>query len=530
MTDNRRLSISETYYKYIITGRAFMKKLYAQDEIQQAQCKISRLLPDYEMLNKHFFAQFYKAEITQDFTRKDLKRISISKCKFIDSIFNGVAATGSKFTEVQFFNCDFSGSNFQYCYFNKSFFGENTLIKGANFSHSVFVECVFEMSTILECTLFDCRFENCSFISSTVRTNTLENSTMQNCILKNIDLSHINLEYMKFEAVKMQRVTLSPYQIPYIIGGPCYLNNTFDEIYVYTANGNITCQEYCNLFDDLAVFFYSHGEYFPLANIYIALQKHEQAFECIQLGIREASDYFDFRMVKHLCKLACSNDGFSHAQLKQLYDLVTDLSYDNEWDFNTLHSYMLNIGEIRELLLNNVSNAQRVELLIKTNIHKDDLEAVNSLYNKINEIIRENCSNKHVNSIELRHNSPYEIFITCVDMLPNILTLIGAVYSGLAAWNKFVDIYKNFEEARKVHQQVEYGYLEQEEKRLDIAIKKKQLEKMSEETVAQKPTSSSGIYLINEIEHNIKCSNLDVAKNIAPEYLHYKYKKNLSEQ
>lgn len=507
-----------------------MRKLYGEEQVQQAKAKVNRILPDGDMINNYFFSQFFNTEISHDFTRKDLKRINVSNCKFVDSSFNGVAATGSKFNDVHFFNCDFSGSNFQYCYFNKASFTKDTLIKGANFSHGVFIDCVFDASTIIECTLFDCIFENCKFISSNIRTDTFENTTMRNCKFENIDLSHINLEYMKLETVRMQKVVLPPYQIPYIIGGPDYISKTSDTVQIYTDNGNITCEEYCDLYDELAAFFYAHNEYFPLANIYIALQKHELALECIQLGIREACDYFDFRMIKHLCRLACSNDAFNHTQLKQLYDLVTDLSYNNEWDLNTLHSYLLNIGEIRELLLNNVTNAQRVELLIKTNIDKDDLVAVNNLYNQINEIIRENCSSEHVDSIELRHNSPYEFFVTCVDMLPNILAFIGAVYSVLTIGNKFVDIYKNVEETRRVHQQNEYYKLECEEKKLDIEMKKKQLEQMQEHSSKSKASSSSGIYLINEIEHSIKCSNLDVAKNIAPEYLHYKYSKNIPER
>ena len=40
----------------------------------------------------------------------------------------------------------------------------------------------------------------------------------------------------------------------------------------------------------------------------------------------------------------------------------------------------------------------------------------------------------------------------------------------------------------------------------------------------------SGIYMVNEIEHSIKCSNLEVAQSIAPEYLHYKYSNNIQKQ
>lgn len=504
-----------------------MKKLYENEQVERACFKIKNVLQDKDAIDQTGSCQYSNAEISHDFTRKDLKRMLVNKCKFINSKFNGVAATGSQYMDVSFSNCDFSGANFQYCYFIRSVFGDNSFARGTNFSHSVFIECTIKASTIIESSLFDCLFENCTFVNSEIRTNTLENSTIRNCKLDNIDLAHINLDYTRLESVNMTNVILPPYQIPYIIGATNYIKNTTDKVYIYTDCGNITCQEYYLLYDDLAAFFYSHGEYFPLSNIYIALDKHELAYECICLGIQEACDYFDFRMVKHFCRLACSNEKFSHTQLKRIYDMITNISYHSSWDLNTLHSYLLNIGEIRELLLNNVSHAQRVEFLIKTNIEKDDLQAVNDLYRNINEILRNQCSAKHVDSIELRHNSPYEFYITCVDMLPNILMLIGTMYSVLAASNKFVNFYKNLEETRRVHQQNEFYKYELEEKKLDIEIKKKQLGQMQEQNPVAK---ASGIYMINEIEHSIRCSTMNVAKNLAPEYLHYKYSKNTPEQ
>lgn len=502
-----------------------MEKLYNNDQIQVAISKLNTILPVSDVFDGQLFQKFYKATISQDFTQKDLKRININKCKFVNSSFKAAAGTGSKFTKVKFRNCNFSGANFQYCYFYECSFEEDTLIKGANFSHSTFVGCRFNLITIMRSTLFDCYFENCTFETSVIKSNTFENSAMYNCNLCNIDLAHINLEYLRFNSIHMDNVKLPPYQIPYIIGAPTYLKNTSDKVTIYSDNNDLERNEYCNLFEELAMYFYSQNEFFPLANIYISLNKHAEAFECIQAGIKIACDYLDFRLVKHFCKLACSNPEFTHSQLKQLYDIITELSYENDWDVNALHSYLLNIGEVKEILLNNSLHKHRVEFVIKTDIDKDDLKTVNRLYNHINDIIKENCSNSHVDTIELRHNSPYELFITCIDMLPNILFLVTAMYSLLAAGNKFVDIIKNFEETRRIHQQNQFYKYEREEKILDIELKKKQLEQMERQTAKE-----SNIYLINEIEHNIRCNTLDSAKEIAPEYLHYKYSRHIPKQ
>lgn len=503
-----------------------MRKQYDEEQIRKACFKINEELPDKNAINRAFSTQYFNVEISEDFNRKDLQRITVNKCKFIDCNFYGVAATGSKFSKTEFSNCNLSGANFQYCYFNGVSFRRKTMFKGTNLSHSVFCNCIFDICTIIECTLFDCLFENCSFLAGDIRTSTWENSTLRACLFKDINLAHINMEYIKVEKPKMRNTILSPYQIPYIIGATIYLQNTADDVKVYTDNGIISKEKYCTLYETLAVFFYSHHEYFPLANISIALEQNNLAFEYIKSGIREACDYHDFRMVKHFCRLACSIDNFTHTQLKELYDLVTDISYKSNWDLNILHSYLLNIGEIRELLMNNVPHAERVEFLIKTNISKNDVQSVKDLYEKVNKIISTNCSNSHIDAVELRHNSPYEFYVVCVDMLPNILLLISAMYSAFSMGNKFISICKNYEELRRVHQQNDLYQYEKEEKELDIKLKKKQLEQLEQYSPAK---TSSNIFVVNEIEHNIKCSSLDVAQDLSPEYLHFKYKRDTPE-
>lgn len=112
-------------------------------------------------------------------------------------------------------------------------------------------------------------------------------------------------------------------------------------------------------------------------------------------------------------------------------------------------------------------------------------------------------------------------------MLPNILLLISTMYSALVIGGKAIDLCKNLEELRRVHQQNQFYQYEKEEKELDIKIKKKQLEQIEKQSSQKKLPD---IYMVDEIEHNIKCSSLDIAQNIAPEYLHFKYKKNILEQ
>lgn len=494
-----------------------MKNEYSIEEINSALKILEENLSDFDVQNGSLFQIVNGANICKDYSRKSLKRINADNCRFINSIFRAAAAVGAKFSNVQFSQCDFSGSNFQYCYFDNVHFNDGSVAVGANFSHSIFIECYFDLVNIRECTFFDCQFQNCTFLNSSIISITLENSTFYYCTIDNIDLSHLNLEFTQIIGLVMDQVTLPPYQLPYVIGAPTYLLSTNDNIFIYTDKGNLTVKEYNNLLENLIRYYYSQNEFFPLANIMIGLSRFNEALEFIQRGIRESFDYFDFRMVKHYCKLAISCNAFSHNRLKFLYDLITNLSFKKEMGTKELHSYLINIGEIRELLLNSSKENQRVEFIIKTDIDKDDILGINELYNRINCMINDCCSKEHIDSIELRHNSPYELLITCIDTLPSILTLIPTIYGLLMIGGKALDVYQKFAEAQKIYQENVLLKCDQKLKELEIIEK--------EQGLKSAKTKNQGIITVSEIEHNLIFSTLQCANNIAPEYLHYKYKK-----
>ena len=499
---------------------------YDKENIKQVVEKVKTLLPDKDVFEQILFQQIYSTKVTFDFKRKELKRVNVKDTIFNNCSFEAAAGTGSKFSNTEFNKCDFSGSNFQDCYFNACKFNNETLIEGANFSNGVFIECMFENIIIRRSTFYDCRFENCIFDSCDIYSDTTESSVLYNCRINNTNLAHLNIEYMQVRNVCLNDVMLPPYQIAYIIGAPTALLGHSEKIDIYTDEGAISCEEYCKLYDDLCMYYLDKKEYFPLANLLIALNKYSEAYECIKLGIEKSCDYFDFRMLKHFCRLACFSEVFDSQQLKYLYTLITQLSYTSSWDLNTLHSYMLHIGAIREILLNSShDDKQCVEVLIKTDIDKDDLDLINELYNEINVIIRETCSAQHVDFIELRHNSPYELLVTCIDSLPDILAFLSMLYGVLSVGNKFVDIYKNVAETRRISQENSLYKYQKEQAQLEIKLKNIELQQKLEEK--NKPKSSA-IYTITEIEHNIRCSTLDTAKTIAPDLLHYRYTKGPS--
>lgn len=499
-----------------------MNKNYSKEKIQKSLQNLQQNLSDHDVQNGSVFQVVNGADICHDYTRNSLKRINANDCRFNKSIFKAVAAVGSKFSNVHFQQCDFSASNFQYCNFDNVYFQENSFATGANFSHSIFMECHFDSIDIRECTFFDCQFHGCTFLSSNINSITLENSLFSHCTIRDMDLAHLNLEYTQIAETSMQEIILPPYQVAYIIGGPSYLFSTNDSIFVYTDNGKISITQYKKMVEDLLIYYHLQNEFFPMANIMIGFHEYEKAQVYIQEGIREAFDYFDFRMVKHYCKLAISCDYFSHTQLKFIYDLITELSYQKELGAKELHSYFINIGEIRELLLNTSDNKERVEFVIKTDIDKDDLISVNELYNRISKILKECCSADHIDFVELRHNSPYELLITCIDTMPTLMILIPTIYSLLSTGGKVLDFWKKFEEARSAHYQNSIYEYDKRLKELEIIEKEQNIEMQKKKT----QTNQSCTTAISGIEHNMICSDIYIANHIPPEYLHYKYARN----
>ena len=103
--------------------------------------------------------------------------------------------------------------------------------------------------------------------------------------------------------------------------------------------------------------------------------------------------------------------------------------------------------------------------------------------------------------------------------MPSILTLIPTIYGLLMVGGKALDVYQKFGEARKIHQESNILKYDKKLKELEIMEKEQELKKTT--------TSTSGIITVSEIEHNLIYSTIQAANNIAPEYLHYKYTREI---
>lgn len=403
---------------------------YSIRDLDSAMNEIEKHGQNKACNNNRLFKLGYGATYNGDYTRMSLKRTFLKECKFKNANFTNAAVTGSRFSNTDFIDCIISGANFQYCDFTGSTiknFDCNLVMDTSNFSQSNFSNAKLIDINITACTFSQVLFErtliqNCRIISST-----FENSFFGTAYLRDLELRNINIDYADFSGVKMDNVVVPFSQIPYTFGGLSYLFSTSDNVWVSSkinSSNRISVDEYKRVVPSLGIYYLSINEFFPLANIYIAVGNDEYALKAIVNGLLYSVNIRDFRMLKYYCKLATTNTRFTNDNLKYLYERISELLPVSDLTNSELHNYLIHFGEIRTMLLDNDYRKPSLEIIIKTNIDSDDAHRVGLLIRFINRILDEVGSLSKSSYIELRHQSPYEFLIRCIDTPDKLIAVV----------------------------------------------------------------------------------------------------------
>jgi uncharacterized protein YjbI with pentapeptide repeats len=394
--------------------------------------------------NNRIFNKAIKATYkNKTFLNKSLKRTFLKECKIQNSNFTGAAVTGSMFIQTLFENCKILGTSFQCCDFIESELQDfSSQIEASNFSNSTFIDTKFKNIKFSTNTIYQSLFENCIFTDCVIGTTTLEGSIFRNCTFDHVDLSNLNIDYVTLHNPTMHDVTLPFFQVPYIINGLFYLNKTSDDVWIHsekTLRGKIKKEEYLRYTEELIIYFYGLKEFFPLANFYLARNDPKTALACIMEGIERASKQNDFRMIKHFCRLLTSTPQFTGRDMKQVCCLLETL-FDpaSLTDARNLHTYLMNIGEIRDILFKGNYGLQELEIIIQTNIDSSDAENFSVFSKKLNKLLDVFNKNNQLQFIESRHNSDWTVLINCVNPLEELKFVLASIYYAFGATAKAI--------------------------------------------------------------------------------------------
>ena len=372
-----------------------------------------------------------------DYTNKSIRRSKISQKEFHLTKFVNSTAAGSSFICCKFDNCEIKNANFQECTFWQNEFANHAkknAINYTNFNRSLFSndfsinDAYFEHSIFRQTAFIDGKLKNTTFYSST-----LEDTVFSNVTMENVKFNDLNIDYSIFDNIKLDNVILPFSQICFTFGLLPYLMNTKDDVYITSAQndkGIIQPKDFFALLPDFEIYYLKTDNFFPLANIYLALGEHDKAQNAILSGILLATTVSDFRQIKYLCKLIYTYAVFDFHIRKNIYDYIN--SHITFYDMNPslLYSYNTYKNEISSFLLNNNrTGIVTSEIDIITDIYPEETVKIGTLLSTIEQIIEAGRSEKGEHSILCRHNSAEALAVIIQETYESLQVIIPAIYS-----------------------------------------------------------------------------------------------------
>lgn len=360
--------------------------------------------------------------------RSSINNVKIEKCEFV-----GCACAGSNYKSITFQDDIFDGNNFIFSYYldcrftneTPCFSFKNNDLSQCQFFNCIFINTNFQTSTISQSTFVNCKFINCLFDQVT-----FEDTKFDSCLFENVDMRETNIEFTFFKNSTYSNIYFPFYQFPYIIGAKDILSSNNSDVFFVAGKRVVEATEYLELIKHLISYFLGFNELYPVANLLIIQDENKLAIDSILCGIDTALKADDFRMVKHFCRLGKFNSIISPEISKKILSsfdnalirLKDHKSNDAKY-FKLLDAAIIHAGEVRQLLLTSVDSKQVMEFSINTNISSSDTKKINKLQNKLQRILDKYGDGAEAKFIEIRHDSPYELFIQIVGNAEIILSV-----------------------------------------------------------------------------------------------------------
>lgn len=393
------------------------------DEIMQLSKKLSMHMNNKLFFNPTPFGVHHKAKIYESYATKNLRQSFFEECVFENANFEKSGLAGSIFINSTINPCNFKDTNLQSCDFRNCTFN-GVIFEYTRMNKSVFYNTRFINCTFISASINDAIFDGCEFLTCQWAPVSIEGALFRNTFLSNVTFRSMNFEFVTFENLKTENIKFPFPTIPFIYNGLTYVTETTDNIRITSAQQKkgLTAKEYLKNIPDLEKFYYNTQNYFPLANIYISQKRFLEAFEAIVLGIELAINLRSFRMIKNYCKQIKYIPTIDFHQRQGLYNhILTQLSSMDlhKFEKDNLNMYL---PEARELLLTD-TDRQRLQVYAITNISDSHYEKVSLLISTLDSFLCSICRY----SIELRHNSPYEIFLDIFTDPENISLIISGL-------------------------------------------------------------------------------------------------------
>ena len=464
--------------------------------------------------NQYLFSKGAHLEV--DWQSQNHRREYFSDCSFIHSNLDEAGFTGGIFSGTSFDKCNANFTNFNNCIFKDCTWQDNSASfqTGINFSQSVFLHCNLYGIWFHGGNLSDAKIVNTTFNRCRFRSTLFEGAVFENTFLDHVRFGKLNLEFVHFRNMHCDTVTLPFPSIPYIFGGIEYLLNTTDNVRVTSAkssNNKISKEEYLCLLPVLTTYFAGTENFFPLSNILLAQGEKQRAKATVLAGISQSLILRNYGLLFHLCELISE---YSILSGRECIDLYTDIWLSAKSQRISQNDYYLldnTMQKIQQILLS--FNQNKICFILETNINSNDSPKLSILLSELEQfssLVDSNAKNR----IELRHYSPYEIFVTIWTGIEELASYIGLFYCAFMGidklYNKLLDDISKMQsvimadlERKKTQLEIDSIQLANEEQKIDIEIKKQELISMRQKAAGIYENITEAGIIICTASHNI---------------------------
>lgn len=296
-----------------------------------------------------------------------MERFELQECDYAEA-----CVTGSIFRSCKFVNCIFDQADFEFCeFYDCEFVSGETM--GISFNNSSFINTKFRDINFQSCTFTSAFFQNCLFDKAQITVSTLEGALFKSCSFSNVDYRNLNMDFVDIDMPQMDNVVLPMDQIPFVFGALQYLKRTTDNVSI--SKGDYEMITPYDFFQTvvplLCIHFKKTEQYFPLANIYYALEDKEQAHQAIQDGLISSMAMRDFRLLKYFCKLVAFSGAYQPSALHSLYNnYICRLFLQNGMD-QDIPNYSRHIWEIKDVLFS-AARRPTIRMAMRTDISLEE--------------------------------------------------------------------------------------------------------------------------------------------------------------
>lgn len=378
----------------------------------------------------------------QKLSRLSKKRNCIHNANVIECDFINIAFTGSHFTNVYIENSHVYEGSLAASDFYHIVAEHGNTFDGSSFSQSSFTNCKINEARFVGSGFMQAFFNKCTLSHCIFQSSTLENCRFVHCQLSNVDMGGTNVEYVDLLDNEICNAIFPFYQFAYVIGAADLIVQQNDSIYLRVGENTIALSEYIEQIDNLLLYYYDKGNFFPACNLNIAKRDFDNAKEALLSGVNIALEQLDFRMIMHYCRLAQRHDLLDELTRQRIWKKVDSYLTGGDIPPERLNDCIIHSGKIKNIIYSGSRNSVRYMLSIRTNVKRDNTagtQYVNDLCNRLNNALSVCNENQEGFNVSVSNFSPYEIYIavvTTVEALAGVAGLVWAIISDNKASKK----------------------------------------------------------------------------------------------